>query len=140
MLYSEVSFLEATYFRSNHQRCSIKKVILKNFAIFTRKHLCWSLFLIKLPPGLQLYKKETLTQVFSCEYYETCFEEHLQTAATFTFQNYFLEYLKEADSKFTIFQLSVLFVLIYYIFRVLVFYVLCMRSFQHENKSCKIAY
>ena len=140
MLYSGVSFLEATYFRSNHQRCSIKKVILKNFAIFTGRHLCWSLFLIKLPPGLQLYKKETLTQVFSCEYYETCFEEHLQTAAMFIFQNYFLEYLKEADSQFTIFQLSVLFVLIYYIFRVLVFYVLCMRSFQHENKSCEIPY
>ena len=25
-----------------------KKVVLKNFAIFTVKHLCWSLFLIKL--------------------------------------------------------------------------------------------
>ena len=29
-----------------------KKVILNNFAIFTEKHLCWSLFLIKLrAPG-----------------------------------------------------------------------------------------
>ena len=27
--------------------CFIKEVILKSFAIFTRKHLCWSLFLIK---------------------------------------------------------------------------------------------
>ena len=35
-------------FRSSHQRCSIKAV-LKNLAIFTtRKHLWWSLFLIKL--------------------------------------------------------------------------------------------
>ena len=25
-----------------------KKAALKNFAIFTRKHLCWSLFVIKL--------------------------------------------------------------------------------------------
>ena len=25
-----------------------KKAVLKNFAIFTKKHLCWSLFLIKL--------------------------------------------------------------------------------------------
>ena len=25
-----------------------KKAVLKSFAIFTRKHLCWSLFLIKL--------------------------------------------------------------------------------------------
>ena len=29
-------------FRSSHQRCSIKKAVLKNFAIFTRKYLCWS--------------------------------------------------------------------------------------------------
>ena len=28
--------------------CSIKKAVLKNFAIFTGKHLCWSLFLIKV--------------------------------------------------------------------------------------------
>ena len=30
------------------QRCSIKKVVFKNFAVFTGKHLCWSLFLKKL--------------------------------------------------------------------------------------------
>ena len=59
--------------------------------------------------------------MLSCEYYETYFEEHLQTAATVIFQNYFPEQLKEAASQFTIFQLSVLFVLIYYIFRFLVF-------------------
>ena len=34
--------------RSSHLRCSTKKVVRKNFAIFTGKHLCWSLFLIKL--------------------------------------------------------------------------------------------
>ena len=38
-------------------------VLLKNFANFTRKHLCWSLFLTKL----QLHFKETPTQVFSWE-------------------------------------------------------------------------
>ena len=38
---------------------------LKNFANFTGKLLCWSLFLIKLQ--LQLYQKETPTQVFFCE-------------------------------------------------------------------------
>ena len=26
--------------RSNHQRCSIKKVVSKNFAIFIEKHFC----------------------------------------------------------------------------------------------------
>ena len=34
-------------FRSSHQRCSIKKAVLRYFAVFTGKHLCWSLFLIK---------------------------------------------------------------------------------------------
>ena len=29
--------------KSSNQRCSIKKVVLKNFAKFTEKHLCWSL-------------------------------------------------------------------------------------------------
>ena len=33
---------------SNHYRCSVKKSVLKNFTIFTEKHLCLSL-------GLQLY-------------------------------------------------------------------------------------
>ena len=32
-----------------------KKEILKNIAYFTGKHLCWSLFLIKLQAILQLY-------------------------------------------------------------------------------------
>ena len=31
-------------FRSSHRRCSVKKGVLKNFANFTGKHLCWSLF------------------------------------------------------------------------------------------------
>ena len=34
---------------NSHQRCSIKKAVLKNFAIFTVKQLRWSLFLITLP-------------------------------------------------------------------------------------------
>ena len=46
--------------------------VLRNFAIFTGKHQCWSLFLRKLqtlrPYGPQLYLKETSTQLFSCEY------------------------------------------------------------------------
>ena len=34
--------------RSSHQSCSIEKAVLKTFAIFTEKHLCWSLLLIDL--------------------------------------------------------------------------------------------
>ena len=35
----------STIFRSSHRRCYIKKAILKHFVIFTRKHLCWDLFI-----------------------------------------------------------------------------------------------
>ena len=37
------------FFKSNLWRCFFKKGVLKNFWIFTRKHLFWSLFSIKLP-------------------------------------------------------------------------------------------
>ena len=30
-------------FRSSHWSCSVKKGVLKNFVIFTEKHLCWGL-------------------------------------------------------------------------------------------------
>ena len=33
---------------SSHQRCSVNIEVAQNFAIFTGKYLCWSLFLIKL--------------------------------------------------------------------------------------------
>ena len=76
-----------TNFKKQLSNVFNKKPVLKNFAIFKGKHLCWSLFLIKLQ-GLQLYLKDTPTQVFSCEYCEifkkTYFEEYLQTA-TITF-------------------------------------------------------
>ena len=73
--------------RSSHQRCSIKKAVLKNFAIFTGIHLCRSLFLIKL----QAFRPATLlkrdsTQVFFFEYCEifknTCFEKYLRMTAS----------------------------------------------------------
>ena len=60
-----------TLFRSSHRRCFIKKVVLKNFAIFAWKQLCWSLCLIKLQHfrSVTLFKK-TPTQVSSCDYCE----------------------------------------------------------------------
>ena len=44
------------------------KYVIKSFKIFTGKHLCWSLFLIKL----QLYSIETPTQLFFCVYCDIC--------------------------------------------------------------------
>ena len=61
---------------------SCKKCVLKNFAKFTEKHLCRSLFFNKVARGPQfILKKETLAQVFCCEFCgilkNTFFIEHL---------------------------------------------------------------
>ena len=62
----------------------MKRPVLKNFTIFIGKHLCRDLFW--RPSGLQLYKKDTQTQMFSCENYDilkgTNSAKHLQTAAS----------------------------------------------------------
>ena len=34
--------------RSSHRKCSVKRGVLRNFAKFAGKHLCQSLFLIKM--------------------------------------------------------------------------------------------
>ena len=50
-----------------------KKDVLKNFATFTGKHLCQSLFFNKAAGQAKpatLFKKESLPQVFSCEFCE----------------------------------------------------------------------
>ena len=56
--------------RSIQRRCSVRKGVLENFAKFTRKHLCRSLFLIKLQTACNFIKKETLAKVFSYEFCE----------------------------------------------------------------------
>ena len=62
--------------RSSHRRCSVKRGVLRNFAKLTGKHLCQSLFI----------KKETLAQMFFCEFYEiskrTFFTENFRTTAS----------------------------------------------------------
>ena len=60
-----------------------EKVFLEVFAKFARKHLCQSLFFNTF---LNFVKKETLAQVFSCEFWEisknTLFIEHLRETAS----------------------------------------------------------
>ena len=72
--------------RSSHQRCSVKKGVLKNFAKFTEKHLCQSLYFNKVAEACNFIKKETLAQVLSCEFCEifknTFFTEHLWATAS----------------------------------------------------------
>ena len=76
--------------RSNHQMCSLRKDVPRNFAKFTGKHLCQSLFLNKVEGKQQaetfnFIKKETSAQVFSCEFCgiskNTFFTEHLWATA-----------------------------------------------------------
>ena len=74
-------------FKSSHLKFSVKKGVLKNFASFTGKHPCWSLFLIKLQAfRVATLLKETPTQVFSseiCEIFKnTYFEEFLRMTAS----------------------------------------------------------
>ena len=71
--YSYLAFLswQLTLVRGKrrHLRFSKKKAILKKIVKFIGRHLCLSLFLIKLQTlGFQLYlKKQTLEQVCSCK-------------------------------------------------------------------------
>ena len=76
---------------SSHQRCSIKKGILRNFNKFTGKQLCQSAFLneaagLSRTTLIKNIKKDTLAQVLSCVYYQisknTFFAEHLWTTAS----------------------------------------------------------
>ena len=76
-------FCEALIFRSSHRTCSIKKGVLRNFAKFTGKYLCQSLFFKKV-------RKETLAQLFFCKFCKTfkntIFTEHLWTATLQTYK------------------------------------------------------
>ena len=71
-----------TLFRSSDRRCFIKKAVLKNFAMFTWKRLCWSLCLIRL----QTFRSVTLLNrdsgVFMWLLRNIYFEELLRTAAS----------------------------------------------------------
>ena len=57
--------------RSSHRRCSMRKTVPKNLAIFTGNHLCYRVS----------YQKETPTEVFPFEYCRvfrnTFLQEHL---------------------------------------------------------------
>ena len=103
-LYTHYYFMDcqSTKVRAGHQRCSVRKIVLRNFTKFTAKHLYQSLFFNKvagLKPATLLktilrhrcqvcifIQKETLAQVFSCEFCEisknTFFIEHPWTTAS----------------------------------------------------------
>ena len=60
-------------FRSSRPAMFCKKGVVRNFAKFTRKHLCQSLLFNKvtgLPEAWDFFKKETVALVFSGEFWE----------------------------------------------------------------------
>ena len=75
---------------SSQRSWSVTEGLLKNFEKFTGKHLCQGLSLKKIAgwdaEAWNFMKKETLTQVFSCEFCEiyknTFFTEHLRAIAS----------------------------------------------------------
>ena len=52
--------------KSSQRRCSMKKAVLKNFAIFKGKHLSWNLFLINFQAwrSVILLKRDCISVVF----------------------------------------------------------------------------
>ena len=57
--------------RSSYRSCSVRKDVLRNFPKFTGKYICQSLF----------FKKETVAQVFSCEFCEISKNAFLQNTS-----------------------------------------------------------
>ena len=57
------------YQQKQSSRGVLEKGVLRNFVKFKGKHLCQSLFFNKIA-DLNFIKKETLEQVFSCEFYK----------------------------------------------------------------------
>ena len=135
MLYSGARFLVVTYFRTSHHSCTMKKVVFKNFAIFTGKHLCLSIFLNKVAiRPVTLLKRDSNTIVFLwiLRTKNKYFEEHLLWNATVIF----LFFRTTKRGCFTLLSyLSALFVFVSYIFRFLFFHVLWIRSFGMKNES-----
>ena len=86
--------------KSSYPRCTVEKDALKNFTNFTGKHLCWSLFLIKLQgwgPSA-LLKRNTNAVVFQWNLWN--FSEHLllRTIANdccCIFMYVYLQYMKK---------------------------------------------
>ena len=55
--------------RSSHQRYSVRKGVLKNFANFTGKQLCWSLFLwCCRPPACKFFIKRLQHKYFPVKF------------------------------------------------------------------------
>ena len=115
----------------------MKKSNLKNFATFTGKHSWQSLFLTKFQVwDPQLYQKDTLPQVLSCEFCKSFknnyIEEHLQTAA----YDFHIFLTPISCTSWTLSQQITLFILLFrYLFKFLLICVLWCPYFFSSGTS-----
>ena len=81
----------AILLRNSHRRSSVRKGFIRNFAKFTGKHLCQSLFQAS---ACSFVKKEALAKVFSrefCEVFKKVFlTEHLRRTASVYLKSFFI--------------------------------------------------
>ena len=68
--FSAVLFTQQILTEAVVWRCSVKNVVLNNFAKLTGKHLCQSLLFNKVAGLCNVIKKNTLAEVFSCGFCE----------------------------------------------------------------------
>ena len=80
---SQIFMVRSTNLRSSRPKVYCKIVVLRNFAKFTGKHLCQSPF----------FKKETLAQVFFCEFCEI-------SRNTFSYKHFWWLLRKPIDSGY----------------------------------------
>ena len=85
--------------KSSHRKCSIEKAAFKKFTTFTGKHLCWSLFLIKLRVWrpATLFKRESNTGVFLwiLQNFQEYFSRMLTSSFSFLFSPICLKKLEK---------------------------------------------
>ena len=78
--------LKFVFLKSHKRSCSVRKGVRRDFAKYTEKHLCQSLFLNKVSALKPATLLKTLVQIFSWEFCEISknafFTEHLCTTAS----------------------------------------------------------
>ena len=88
-------------FKNSPSDMFCKNSVLKDFAIFTGKHLCWSLFLSYRPQDCNFIKKEAPAKVFSCEFYKI-FKNIFLSRTPPVADAYILSYIGSMQCKFVI--------------------------------------
>ena len=101
------SFSYLVYCLDSRLQIFYKFSVFKNFTKFIRKYLCWNLFLKNCRlDGCNFIKTETLTQVFSCEFYKIFRAAFLQNASSdclFLNNRFLLQSIKkESDEIFQV--------------------------------------